>query len=195
MTWVLANLLNNRHALERVQEELDHEVGRDRWVEDSEIERLVYLQAVIKETFRLYPSAPLLVPHESMEDCRVSGYKIPKGTRLLVNVWKLQRDPRIWSNPDEFQPERFLTTHENVDILGQNFELIPFGSGRRSCPGINWALQVMRLTIARLLQGFDLTTPLNAPVDMSEGLGATLPKATPLEVVLTPRLPDHLYQL
>ncbi|XVF81233.1 hypothetical protein PTKIN_Ptkin15bG0139600 [Pterospermum kingtungense] len=195
MTWVLSNLLNNRQALNRAQEELDLEVGRDRWVEDSDIEKLVYLQAVIKETFRLYPTAPLLVPHEAMEDCRVSGYHIPKGTRLLVNVWKLQRDPRIWSNPEEFKPERFLTTHRNVDVLGQNFELIPFGSGRRSCPGMNWALQVIRLTIASLLQGFELTTPLNAPVDMAEGSGVTLPKATPLEVVLTPRLPHHLYQL
>ncbi|XP_021301064.1 cytochrome P450 82C2-like [Herrania umbratica] len=130
-----------------------------------------------------------------MEDCRISRYDIPKGTRLFVNVWKLQRDPRIWSNPEEFEPERFLTSHQNVDILGQHFELIPFGSGRRSCPGMSWALQVIRLTIARLLQGFDLATPLNAPVDMTEEPGGNMPKATPLQLVLTPRLPDHLYQL
>ncbi|XVF01009.1 hypothetical protein REPUB_Repub04eG0050900 [Reevesia pubescens] len=197
MTWILANLMNNRHALKKAQEELDIKIGRDRWVEDSDIDKLVYLQAIIKETFRLYPTAPLSVPHEAMEDCRVQGYHVPKGTRLFVNLWKLQRDPRIWSNPEEFQPERFLTTHKNVDILGQNFELIPFGSGRRSCPGMTWALQVIRLTIARLLQGFDLTTPLNAPVDMTEqaGAGATMPMATPLELLLTPRLPHHLYQL
>ncbi|XVF21336.1 hypothetical protein REPUB_Repub12eG0082000 [Reevesia pubescens] len=195
MTWILANLVNNRHSLKHAQEELDLKIGRDRWVQDSDIEKLVYLQAIIKETFRLYPAAPLLVPHEAMEDCRVNGYHIPKGTRLIGNLWKPHRDPRVWSNPEEFQPERFLTTHQNVDILGQNFELIPFGSGRRSCPGMSWALQVIRLTIARLLQGFDLTTPLNAPVDMTEGPGATMPKATPLELVLTPRLPHHLYQL
>ncbi|XVE78137.1 hypothetical protein DITRI_Ditri13aG0119800 [Diplodiscus trichospermus] len=193
MTWILANLMNNRHALKRAQEELDLQIGRDRLVEDTDIEKLVYLQAIIKETFRLYPPAPLLVPHEAMEDCHVTGYHIPKGTRLFVNVWKLQRDPRIWSNPEEFEPERFLTTHKKKDIVGQDFELVPFGSGRRSCPGMTWALQVILLTIARLLQGFDLTTPLNAAVDMTEGPGATMPKATPLEVVLTPRLPHHLY--
>ncbi|XVE78136.1 hypothetical protein DITRI_Ditri13aG0119700 [Diplodiscus trichospermus] len=193
MTWILANLMNNRHALKRAQGELDLQIGRDRWVEDTDIEKLVYLLAVIKETFRLYPPIPLLLPHEALEDCRVSGYHIPKGTRLFVNVWKLHRDPRIWSNPEEFQPERFLTTHGKVDIVRQDFEMVPFGSGRRSCPGTTWALQVIPLTIARLLQGFDLTTPFNAPVDMAEGPGAVMPKATPLEVVLTPRLRDHLY--
>ncbi|GMI73485.1 cytochrome P450, family 82, subfamily C, polypeptide 2 [Hibiscus trionum] len=195
MTWILANLMNNKHALKRAQQELDRKIGRDRWVQESDIDKLVYLKALVKETFRLYPAAPLLVPHEAMEDCSVSGYHIPKGTRFLVNMWKLHRDSRVWSNPEEFQPERFLTTHEKVEISGQCFELIPFGSGRRSCPGMTLALQVIHLTIASLLQGFELTTPLNAPVDMSEGTGAVMPKTTPLELVLTPRLPPHLYQL
>ncbi|KAK8495674.1 hypothetical protein V6N13_100098 [Hibiscus sabdariffa] len=195
MTWILANLMNNRDALRRAQQELDQEIGRDRWVQESDIDKLVYLKAVIKETFRLYPPAPLSVPHEATEDCRVSGYHVPKGTRLLVNLWKLHRDPRVWSNPEEFRPERFLTTHEKADILGQCFELIPFGSGRRSCPGMTLALQVIYLTIASLLQGFELTTPLNAAVDMSQGTGAVMPMTTPLELVLTPRLPSHLYQL
>ncbi|RVW62150.1 Protopine 6-monooxygenase [Vitis vinifera] len=100
-----------------------------------------------------------VVPHEAMEDCHVGGYHISKGTRLLVNAWKLHRDPAVWSNPEEFQPERFLTSHANVDVFGQHFELIPFGSGRRSCPGLNMGLQMLHLTIARLLQGFDMTKP------------------------------------
>ncbi|KAE8681799.1 ER lumen protein retaining receptor family protein isoform 1 [Hibiscus syriacus] len=197
MTWMLSNLMNNRHALKRAQQELDLKIGRRRWAEESDMEELVYLQAIIKETLRLYPPAPLLIPHVPMEDCCVGGYRIPKGTRLFVNAWKLHRDPRIWSNPEEFEPERFLTNHENVDVLGQNFELVSFGSGRRSCPGTNWALQAIRLTMARLLQGFDLKTPLNAPVDMTEdqSASATMTKATPLQLVLTPRLPHHLYQL
>ncbi|KAK9041047.1 hypothetical protein V6N11_016171 [Hibiscus sabdariffa] len=197
MIWILSNLMNNRQALKRAQQELDLKIGRDRWAEESDMEGLVYLQAIIKETFRLYPPAPLLIPHVPMEDCCVRGYHVPKGTRLFVNAWKLHRDPRIWSNPEEFEPERFLTNHGNVDVLGQNLELVPFGSGRRSCPGTSWALQAIRLTIARLLQGFDLKTPLNAPVDMSEdqGASATMSKATPLELVLTPRLPHNLYQL
>ena len=185
--------MNNRHALRCAQEELDLKVGRDKWVQDSDIEKLVYLQAVIKETLRLYPPGPISVPHEAREDCSISGYHVQKGNRVIVNLWKLHRDPRIWSNPEEFQPERFLTSHANVDVIGQHFELIPFGSGRRSCPGMTLALQMTHLTIARILHGFDLTTPFDEPVDMTEGLGITMPKATPLEVILSPRLPAAMY--
>ncbi|XP_017969883.1 PREDICTED: cytochrome P450 CYP82D47 [Theobroma cacao] len=193
LTWILSNLMNNRHTLKTAQEELDLKVGRDKWVQDSDIEKLVYLQAVIKETLRLYPPGPISVPHEAREVCSISGYHVQKGTRVIVNLRRLHRDPRIWSNPDEFQPERFLTSHANVDVLGQHFELIPFGSGRRSCPGMPLALQITHLTIARTLQGFDLTTPFNESVDMTEGLGITMPKATPLDVLLSPRLPAALY--
>ncbi|WJZ91164.1 hypothetical protein VitviT2T_010263 [Vitis vinifera] len=191
--WILSALLNNRHTLKRAQEELDLKVGRGRWVEESDIQNLIYLQAAVKETLRLYPPGPLLVPHEAIQDCSVCGYHIPKGTRLLVNVWKLHRDPDAWSDPEEFQPERFLTTHANLNVFGQHSELIPFSSGRRSCPGIALALQILHLTVARLLQGYDMTTPLNAPVDMTEGIGLAMPKETPLEVMLTPRLPSLLY--
>uniref|UniRef100_A0A2N9EZV5 Cytochrome P450 n=1 Tax=Fagus sylvatica TaxID=28930 RepID=A0A2N9EZV5_FAGSY len=193
LIWLLSLLLNNKHALKRAQEELDLKVGRDRWVDDHDIKDLVYLQAIVKETLRLYPPGPLSVPHEALEDCHVCGYYVPKGTRLFVNVWKLHRDPRVWEDPEKFLPERFLTSHANIDASGQHFEFIPFGSGRRSCPGYTFALQVSYLTLARLLQGFELMTPLNMPVDMTEGSSITLPKATPLEVLLTPRLSSELY--
>lgn len=192
-TWILSALLNNREAMKRAQEELDLKVGRSRWVEESDIQKLDYLRAIIKESLRLYSAAPLLVPHEATQDCHVCGYHIPKGTRLFVNAWKLHRDPRVWSNPEEFEPERFLGSHANLDVFGHQFELIPFGSGRRACPGINMALQMLHLTFARLLQGFDMATPSNAPVDMTEGISFTMPKLTPLCVMLTPRLPSHLY--
>ncbi|KAF5185609.1 Cytochrome p450 [Thalictrum thalictroides] len=126
-----------------------------------------------------------------MEDYTVSGYHVPAGTRLIANLYKIQRDPRIWSNPCEFQPERFLTTHANVDVKGQHFELIPFGSGRRSCPGISLTLQTVHLSLARLLQGFEFLTPHDAPVDMTESPGLTNLKTTPLQVLLNPRLPSH----
>ncbi|XP_022769908.1 cytochrome P450 CYP82D47-like [Durio zibethinus] len=193
LTWILSNLMNNRQALSCAQEELDLKVGRGRWAQDSDIEKLVYLQAVIKETLRLYPPGPISSPHEAREDCSIGGYLVRKGTRVITNLWKLHRDPRIWSNAVKFQPERFLTSHANVDVLGQHFELIPFGSGRRSCPGMTLALQMTHLTMACLLQGFDLTTPFDKPVDMTEGLGITMPKATPLEVILSPRLPAAMY--
>jgi len=138
----LSLLLNNRHALKLAQQEIDYKVGKDRWVEESDIVNLPYLRAIVKETLRLYPPGPLSVPHEASEDCRVGGYHVPKGTRLFVNVWKLHRDHRIWSDPDEFRPERFLSSHSEVDASGHHFEFVPFGSGRRSCPGITFATQV-----------------------------------------------------
>ncbi|XP_038704081.1 xanthotoxin 5-hydroxylase CYP82C4-like [Tripterygium wilfordii] len=194
LTWAISLLLNNRHVLKKAQEELDSKVGMDRNVDDSDIKNLVYLQAIIKETLRLYPAGPLLGPREAMEDCTVAGYHVPAGTRLIVNVWKIQRDPRIWANPSAFEPERFLTSHVDVDVRGQQFELIPFGSGRRSCPGVSFALQVLTLTLARVLHAFELVTPLDQPIDMTESSGLTIPKATPLEVLLTPRLRAKLYE-
>ncbi|KAL5704800.1 hypothetical protein ACHQM5_023174 [Ranunculus cassubicifolius] len=193
LTWALSLLLNDRRVLKKAQDEIDNNVGKDRQVEESDIEKLVYLQAIIKETLRLYPAVPLSVQHEAIEDCTVAGYHVPSGTRLITNISKIQRDPHIWSNPNEFKPERFLTTQENVDVRGNHFELIPFGSGRRSCPGISFALQVVHLILARLLHGFDFETPANAPVDMTESAGLTNLKATPLEVLITPRLPRNLY--
>nr|AYM55644.1 cytochrome p450 [Croton stellatopilosus] len=195
LTWILSNLLNNRKALELAQQELDIKVGRERCVEDSDIENLVYLQAIVKETLRLYPPGPVAVPHEAIEDCYISGYYVPKGTRIFANLWKLHRDPNVWSNSDEFRPERFLTKEvsNSIDFSGQNYEYLPFGSGRRSCPGLNFATQAIHLSLARLLQAFSLDTPFNEAVDMSEGLSITLPKATPLEIQITPRLCSELY--
>ncbi|XP_059660088.1 xanthotoxin 5-hydroxylase CYP82C4-like [Cornus florida] len=194
LIWSLSLLMNNRHVLKKAQDELDIHVGRDKWVEESDIKNLTYLQAIIKETLRLYPPGPVSGPREAMEDCYIGGYHVPKGTRLIVNLWKLHRDPRLWSDPSEFQPERFLTTHATVGVGGQNFEYIPFSSGRRMCPAVNFGWQVIQLTLARFLQGFDITTPMNMEVDMKEGPGIALPKVSPLEVVLKPRLPLELYQ-
>ncbi|XVF32143.1 hypothetical protein REPUB_Repub17cG0056600 [Reevesia pubescens] len=194
ITWVLSLLLNHPRVLKAALEELDLHVGRERWVEESDIKNLKYLQAIVKETLRLYPPGPITGIREATEDCCIAGYHVPKGTRLIVNLWKLQRDPRIWENPGEFQPERFMTTHAHFDVRGQNFEYIPFSSGRRSCPGITFGLQLVHLTLAKLLQGFDMKTPDGKPVDMVEGLGLALPKLNPLEVVLTPRLPEEFYK-
>ncbi|PHT32847.1 hypothetical protein CQW23_29184 [Capsicum baccatum] len=165
LNWVMATLLNHRDAMKKVQDELDTNVGRNRWVEESDI-----------------------------KDLRTASYKdthIPKGTRLWVNTMKLHRDPKIWSNPDTFDPERFLTSQARVDVRGHHYEFIPFGSGRRSCPGITYATQVTHLAIAHLLQGFDFSTP---SLDMKQGLGVTMCKADPIEVFITPRLPSVLYK-
>ena len=141
--------MNNPSTLKRAQDELDIKVGKHRQVDGSDIKNLVYFQAIVKETLRLYPPGPLSLPREAMEGCTVAGFHIQAGTRLLGNLWKLHKDPRIWSDPLEFQPERFLTKHVDLDVRGQNFEFLPFGSGRRVCPGISFALEVVHPTYLR----------------------------------------------
>ncbi|KAL7264649.1 hypothetical protein ACSBR1_002584 [Camellia fascicularis] len=196
LTWAVSLLLNHPTALKTAQQEIDMYVGHEkvRWVDESDTKKLVYLQAILKETLRLYPPGPLSIPRESIQDCHVSGYYVPKGTRLIVNIWKLHHDPCLSTDPNEFRPERFLTWQAKANLRGQQFEFLPFGAGRRSCPGNTLAYQTLHLILARLLQGFNLTIlPGNGKVDMSEGLGLTLPKATPLEVLVIPRLPMLLY--
>ena len=118
LTWTIALLLNNRHVLKKAQDELDVQEGREKIVNESNISKLVYLQAIVKETLRLYPASRLATPREFTENCIIGGYHVPKGTRLITDLWKIQTDPRIWSNPLEFKPERFLTTFKNVDVMG-----------------------------------------------------------------------------
>ncbi|MBA0757505.1 hypothetical protein Gotri_020602, partial [Gossypium trilobum] len=194
ITWVLSLLLNHPNVLIAAQEEIDHHVGKQRWVEESDIKNLKYLQAIVKETLRLYPPGPITGIREAMQDCCIAGYDVPKGTRLIVNLWKLQRDPRVWENANEFRPERFMTTHVDFDVKGQNFEYMPFSSGRRSCPGMTFGLQVVHLTVSKLIQGFDIRVAEGTAVDMEEGLGLALPKLNPLEVVLSPRLGTEFYE-
>lgn len=193
MTWALSLLLNNREALKKAQQELDDQIGRDRRVNESDLKNLPYIQAIIKETFRLYPPLPLALPHEAIEDCNISGYFIPKGTQILLNLHKIQREAEAWPSPAEFRPERFLTTHENFDVKGQNYELLPFGSGRRMCPGSSLALQLVGLALTSFLHAFDVRMQGDQAVDMGEAVGMSNLKVTPLEVLVTPRVPGHVY--
>ncbi|WCJ40670.1 cytochrome P450 family 82 subfamily C polypeptide 4 [Euphorbia peplus] len=186
LTWILSNLLNNRKVLEKCQEELDLKVGRDRIVQVEDIVKLKYLSAVIKETLRLYTPGPIGTPRIVREDCYLSGYFVPKGSYLFLNIWKVHRDPSVWSNPEEFKPERFLNEKSYLDITGNSYEFLPFSAGRRACPGNNFAMHVMSLSLARFLQGFNITTPNNKPVDMTEGQNMIMHKEHNLELVLTP---------
>ncbi|TYH30156.1 hypothetical protein ES288_A01G071500v1 [Gossypium darwinii] len=151
-------------------------------VEESDLPKLAYLDMVIKESFRLHPVAPLLVPHESIDDVTVNGYFIPKKSRLLVNTWSMGRNPKIWSsNAEEFFPERFKD--RKIDLRGHDFELISFGTGRRGCPGMQLALISMRLILAQLAHCFDWELPdgmLPNELDMTEKFGLTLPRANHL---------------
>ncbi|KAK6245327.1 hypothetical protein SCA6_008417 [Theobroma cacao] len=194
LTWILSLLLNNLHWLRKVQEELDIHVGKERLVNESDLSKLECLQAVVKETLRLHPPV-LLFPRFCTDEITVSGYHVPRDSWIFLNLWKIQTDPRVWSDPLEFKPERFLTTNKDFDVGGdQYFELIPFGFGRRVCPGMSFGLQMVHLTLASLLQAFDISTPSNAMVDMTEEAGLSNMKATPLEVLVRPRLPSKIYE-
>ncbi|KAL8171990.1 hypothetical protein V2J09_023794 [Rumex salicifolius] len=189
LTWAISLLLNNRHILLKAQDELTIHVGNHRQVDESDISKLVYLQAIVKETLRMYPPAPLSGQREFNKDCIVGGYQVKKGTVLIVNLYKIQYDQSVWEDPMEFRPERFLTTHKDVDLGGQCFELIPFGSGRRICPGMSFGLRNTQFLLASFLHAFEFSTVDDALVDMTESFGLTNLKATPLDVLMAPRLP------
>ncbi|XP_058220944.1 cytochrome P450 82A3-like [Rhododendron vialii] len=193
LTWAVALLLNNPRVLKKAREELNTQIGGQRLVEESDVKNLVYIQAIIKETLRLYPPAVLVPPRKNIEGCTVGGYHVPAGTILFVNLWKIHHDPQVWPNPWEFRPERFLTTHKDVDLRGMHYELLPFGSGRRGCPAISFALQVLQFTLASLVHAFEIAKPSDEPVDMTESLRFNNVKQVPLQVLLTPRLPSEVY--
>lgn len=190
--WAMATLLQRSDVLKRAQQELDVIVGRERILEESDLPKLKYLEAIVKETLRLYPAAPLLLPHVAAAPCRVGGYYVPEGTEVLFNAWGIHRDPAVWESPLKFEPERFMNS--SIDVNGHDFTYIPFGYGRRACPGIWLAMRMLLLTVGRLLQGFDWSIPEGTEgVDMNEGRAVTLHRAVPLEAAIRPRLPHYLY--
>lgn len=187
--WVMTELLRNPSVMRDAQSELDKVVGRNKNIREEQIGELRYLQALLKETLRLHPPVPLLVPHRATEDAIFMGYTIPKDTQILTNVWAIGRDPACWEDPLSFKPERFLSS--NVDYKGHHFELIPFGAGRRMCVGLPLAHRMLHLALGLLIHSFEWSledgiTP--EKMDMRERLGITLRKADPLKVVLKPRV-------
>lgn len=192
--WAMSELMKNPDVITKATEELDRVIGRERWVEEKDIPHLPYIDAIMKETMRKHPVVVFLVPHLALEDCKVAGYDIPKGTRVFVNSWSLGRQETIWDAPEEFRPERFLG--KAIDVKGQNFEFLPFGSGRRMCPGYSLGLKMISSMIANLLHGFNWKLPENLHVDelnMEEHYGLTTPRKEPLVAIVDPRLPLHLY--
>ncbi|KAL7590316.1 hypothetical protein Lser_V15G38575 [Lactuca serriola] len=186
--WGLAELINHPRVMKKATEEIDRVVGKKRILEESDIPNLPYLQAIVKETLRLHPTAPI-IPRTSTEDCVVGGYHIPSKTTVFVNVWALGRDPENWKDPLEFNPERFEGSQ--VDVRGQHFQMLPFGSGRRMCPGMSLAMQIAQVALGAMLQCFEWKAGQHgdtARVDMKEGPGITLPRANPLVCIPVPRL-------
>lgn len=189
--WALSELMKHPRVMKKAQEEVRTHVGRDRMVDESDLVKLDYLDMVVKESMRLHPPAPFLIPHESTEDCTVNGFDIPKGTRVLINVWSIGRDPDAWPNPDEFYPERFIGT--KIDVRGHDFQLLPFGSGRRGCVGLQLGITVVRLVLAQLIHCFDWELPAGvspADLDMSEKFSLVTPRANHLLATPTYCLKD-----
>ncbi|KAL0409552.1 UNVERIFIED_CONTAM: Labd-13Z-ene-9,15,16-triol synthase, chloroplastic [Sesamum radiatum] len=178
--WVMAELLHNPDIMKKVQEELTDVIGENNVAEESHITKLHYLDAVVKETFRLHPPLPLLVPRFPSQSCVVGGYMIPKHSQVFLNMWSISMDPQIWENPSEFRPDRFLNNTANLDYMGNNVQYLPFGSGRRVCPGLPLGEKMVMYLLATLLHSFEWRLPEDETVDLSEKFGIVMRKKTPL---------------
>ncbi|XP_022149454.1 cytochrome P450 81D1-like [Momordica charantia] len=213
LEWTLSHLLNNPEVLEKAKTEIDNFVGQERLVNEADLSSLSYVQGIISETLRLTPAAPLLVPHCPSEDCKIGGYDVPRDAIVLINAWAIHRDPELWEDATSFKPERHPELWEDAtsfkperhtNAIGvDSYKLLPFGLGRRACPGMGMAQRVAVLTLASLIQCFEwkrvsltLASLIQcfewkrvscSLVDMTEGEGITMPKAQPLIVKCRPR--------
>lgn len=190
MEWAMTLLLNHPETLQKARDEIDSRIGHGRLLEEHDLPNLPYLQAIISEALRLCPPAPLLLPHESLEQCTVGGYRIPRGTMLLVNTWAIHRDPAEWADPTEFRPERFVDGGEGGKIL-------PFGVGRRRCPGDGLATRLIGLALGTMIQCFEWRRIGEELIDMEDTGGRTFHKVNPLRAMRRPRqaLIDLLSQI
>ncbi|KAK3439868.1 hypothetical protein EUGRSUZ_B00208 [Eucalyptus grandis] len=188
LDWAMTELVMKPKAMERAQVELRSVIGERKYVRETDLHQLPYLKAIVKEVFRLHPPAPMLVPRESMEDITIDGYCIPAKTRFFVNAWSIGHDPQSWVDPETFLPERFLDS--TIDFKGQDFKLIPFGAGRRSCPAITFGNASIEIALAQLLHSFDWQLPPGVQpqdLDMDEAYGSTMHRIENLVVVGKPR--------
>ncbi|XP_047327648.1 trimethyltridecatetraene synthase-like [Impatiens glandulifera] len=194
--WAMSELLKKPETFKKAHEELNRVIGPNRWVQEKDIPYLPYIDAITKETMRMHPVVPMLVPRKCMGDCKVAGYDIPQGTRVLVSVWSIGRDPTLWDEPEQFNPDRFIG--KTIGVKGHDFELLPFGAGRRMCPGYNLGLKVIQTSVANLLHGYNWSLPegmSSEDLNMEEIFGLTTPKKIPLVVVAESRLPHNLYHI
>ncbi|KAK9290063.1 hypothetical protein L1049_008227 [Liquidambar formosana] len=193
--WAMAELIRNPRVQKKAQEELDSVIGAERVMTELDFSDLPYLQCVAKESLRLHPPTPLMLPHRANANVKIGGYDIPKGSIVQVNVWAVARDAAMWRDPLEFRPERFL--EEGVDMKGHDFRLLPFGAGRRVCPGAQLGINLVTSMLGHLLHHFYWTPPEGVKpeeIDITENPGLVTYMRTPLQAVPTPRLPTHLYK-
>ncbi|XP_058730860.1 cytochrome P450 736A117-like [Vicia villosa] len=186
LEWAMTELLRNQTVMHKLQDEVRTMVGNRTHVSEEDLVKMNYLKAVIKETLRLHVPIPLLVPRRCMEDIKVNGYDIAAGTQVIVNAWAIARDPSSWDEPLEFKPERFMNC--STDFKGLDFELIPFGAGRRGCPGMLFAIAVNELVLANLVCQFDWKLGngvAGEDLDMSEVVSFTCHRKYPLMAIAT----------
>ncbi|KAM1431304.1 hypothetical protein ACFX2I_047270 [Malus domestica] len=188
--WGMAEILKNSDVHKKIVLELDQVVGKDRFVEESDIANLPYLQAAVKEVFRLHPAAPLIT-RRSYEACEVSGYHFPKDCVAVVNIWGMARDPSIWEEPCKFKPERFIGS--KIDVKGQDFNLLPFGCGKRICVGWPLAHRTVQFYLAAFLHAFEWECPPEVVDNMEEIVGITIQKAKSIIAIPKPRLSTSVY--
>ncbi|KAF7082469.1 LOW QUALITY PROTEIN: hypothetical protein CFC21_086338 [Triticum aestivum] len=196
LDWGMSELMQNPRVMDKLQREIREAFHGRATISEGDIEasELPYLKLFIKENLRLHPPAPLLVPRECVEACGVDGYLIPAGSRLVVNAWAIGRDPRYWEDAEEFKPERFEDS--SVDFAGSNYEFLPFGAGRRMCPGISYGLPVLQMALVQLCYHFDWSLPEGVTkVDMTEGGGLGLRRKSPLRLCAKPFVPESVYEV
>ncbi|KAK9178650.1 hypothetical protein WN943_027842 [Citrus x changshan-huyou] len=185
--WAMSELLQEPEVMRKARNELEQVVAPDSVVEEFHLAKLPYLEAIVKETLRLHPPAPLLTSRRPSATSNLSGYTIPKGSTIFINAWAIQRNPEVWENPQDFQPDRFLEDVKIGDFRGNNFNYLPFGSGRRICPGIPLAEKIVPHVLANLLHLFKWSLPEGTKFDLSDKLLMALKKSEPLVVIPTPR--------
>jgi cytochrome P450 len=186
LEWAMSSLLNHPEALEKAKLEIDEKIGQERLIDEPDIANLPYLQNIVSETFRLYPAAPLLVPRSPTEDIKVGGYDVPRGTMVMVNAWAIHRDPELWNEPEKFKPERF-NGGEGGGRGEDVHKLMPFGNGRRSCPGAGLGQKIVTLALGSLIQCFDWQKVNGEAIDMTETPGMAMRKKIPLSALCQSR--------
>ncbi|KAG6509454.1 premnaspirodiene oxygenase-like [Zingiber officinale] len=190
LEWAMSELMRNPEVMNRAQIEVREALKGKAGVEDGDVEKLSYLKMVIKETLRLHVPIPLLLPRMAKQSCEVMGFKIPEESRVLINAWAMGRDPEYWEDAESFRPERFAGS--GTDYKGTYLEYVPFGSGRRLCPGYQFAMATMELALAQMLLCFDWELPGGMrpeELNMEEMSGATASRKSALWLIATPRFP------
>ncbi|CAI0378853.1 unnamed protein product [Linum tenue] len=194
LEWAMSEMVKNHRVLYEAQAEVRKVFGPKGEVDETLLHELHYMRLVIKETLRLHAPVPLLLPRENNEDCEIDGFLVKANTKVIVNVWAMGRDPKYWKEPEEFRPERFIDS--SIDYKGSDFEFLPFGAGRRMCPGMVFGMANVELPLAKFLYHFDweLAGGIKAgDLDMEESFGATLTRKNDLKLIPIPYQPSLCY--